>query len=136
MAAVLLVGSLGAPAGALAQSDPLSAPAITKEQAREARQASNSSGDDGFRISLELGLLISGFVVMGGAALYIVRDSRGSVGAGTRPAPGRPVGPDAVGRGAPKNMFGSDTAAGAGKHGRRKKRDRTKRQKAARRRNR
>lgn len=86
-----------------------------------------------------MALLIGGIIAIGAAGFYIVRDSGQAIGAGSRPAPGRAGGRPAsgsVGRGAPKTMFDTDAAAGAGKHGKRKKRVKTKRQKQARRHNR
>ncbi len=128
---VALVATVPAPAGA--QSGPLSVPAQTKEEAQAARAP--SSLDEGSGISLQTGLLIGAVLVLGGAAVFILRDASGSVGAGSRAAPDRPVGPDAVGRGAPKTMFGGEAAPG-GRTGKNKKREKTRRQKQARRRNR
>lgn len=122
-------GPVAAPA--MAQGS-LIAPPQTKEEAEKAREAANDAVDDGAGISVEAGLAIIGLLLLSGAVVYMVRDSRSEVIADERRAPGVSR---STARGAPKTMFEGEAKPG-GQVGKTKKRQKTKRQKQARRANR
>lgn len=111
----------------------------TKEQAEEAREAAEAARDSSSSAatgnSMEIGLVIVAVLLLAGAAWWIIRDSGDAVGDERRAAPGRPLDRDAVGRGAPKNMFAGEGEPG-GKTGKAKKRQQGKRQRQARKANR
>ncbi len=125
------------PAGAAAQQ--IVPQPQTKEQAEQAQQAAEEARDSSSSAatgnSMEVGLVILAVVLLGAAAWWIVRDSGDAVGDERRAAPGRPLNTDAVGRGAPKNMFTGEGEPG-GKTDKAKKRQQGKRQRQARKANR
>ncbi len=122
-------GPLAAPV--LAQGS-LVAPAQTKEEAKQAREAAEKAKDDGGGISVEAALALTGLLLLAGAVIYMVRDSNASVIADERRPPGVSR---STARGAPKNMFEGEAKPG-GQAGKTKKRAKGKRQKQARRANR
>jgi hypothetical protein len=125
------------PAAAVAQS--LVQTPQTKEEAEKAAEAAAaeaSSSDSGTSDSTILYALIgTGVVLIAGASWWMVRDASDTVGEERRAAPGRPLPGDAVGRGAPKNIFAGDGEPG-GKVGKQKRRVQGKRQRQARKANR
>jgi hypothetical protein len=124
------------PVPASAQSQTLIQPPQTKEEAAKAEKAADAAADDGGGVSLVVWMIIAATIVIGGAAYFIFRDAGTVANVDERRAgPKRPpVEPTKV-RGAPQTMFAGDAAPG-GKVGRNKKREKSKRQKAARRNNR
>lgn len=132
LCSLFAAGPLATPA--LAQNS-LVAPAQTKEEAEKEREAQEAAdGDEGGGISIELGLGITGLILLGGAVAYMLRDARESVGGDERRAPEQAFKPSTV-RGAPKTMFEGEARPG-GQTGKAKKREKAKRQKHARRANR
>lgn len=129
LASLLVAGPLAGPV--MAQST-LIAPAQTKEEAKQAREAADAAKDDGGGISLEAILAISGALLIAGATAYMLRDSKQAVVDEQRRA--RPITPGTT-RGAPKTMFEGEARPG-GQVGKNKKRTKSKRQKQARRANR
>lgn len=117
-------------------SQTLVAPPQTKEEAEKAREeAASASDDDGSGISVEVGLAITAIVLIGGATLFMLRDSKAAVGGDPRQAPVRqPVNPRKV-RGAPQAMFEGEAKPG-GQVGKQHKRTKGKRQRQARKANR
>lgn len=134
LALLLCTGVAGGPLAApvLAQGS-LVAPPQTKEEAKEAREAAEKANkDEGAGISVEAALALTGLLLLGGAIVYMVRDSSASVIADERLPPGVSR---STARGAPKNMFEGESKPG-GQVGKTKKRAKAKRQKQARRANR
>jgi hypothetical protein len=135
LALVLACVSLAA-APSIAGAQVLMPEPQTKQEAKQAAQAaSESSSSTGSDRSLEIGLVVLAFSMIGGAAWWIMRDAGDAVGDERRAAPGRPLGSDAVGRGAPRTMFTGDSETG-GKAGKQKKRAQGRRQRQARKANR
>ena len=133
LASMLVAGPIAAPA--LAQSS-LIAPAQTKEEAAKAREEADKAAakDSDTGISTEAWLAIGSIVLIGGATIYMLRDSRQAVGDDRRADPRRALTPSTT-RGAPKTMFEGEARPG-GQVGKTKKRTKSKRQKQARRANR
>lgn len=135
--AALLCAALLAGPVTPAFSQSLVAPAQTKEEAEKAREeAADAANEGGGGISTEVWLAITAVVLLAGATIYMVRDSRAATGAGD---PRRPVARPAANpretRGAPKNMFEGEAKPG-GQVGKQAKRTKSKRQKQARKANR
>lgn len=107
----------------------------TKEEARAARDAADEA-DGGGSVSIGVWLGIAAFIAIGGAAFFIFRDARTAAGPeDPRRAPARrPVDPAAT-RAVPKTMFEGEGSS-SNPVGKNKKRQKSKRQKAARRANR
>lgn len=125
---------LGPVAPAFSQS--LVAPAQTKEEAKEAREkAEEAANDSGGGISVEAGLAITAILLIGGATIYMVRDSKAAAGGDERRAPVRAAANPRASRGAPKNMFEGEAKPG-GQVGKQSKRTKGKRQRQARKANR
>lgn len=132
LALTVLVAPLALPGAAAAQ---FGVPVQTKEEARKAQESARSTSTGGGGISTQTALILGAVVVMAAAGGYILIDSRGAVrGEVERPGP-QPLAGGSAGRGVPKTMFGGEAAPGA-RTGKAKKREKTRRQKQARRRNR
>lgn len=126
--------TLGPVAPAFSQT--LVAPPQTKEEAEKAREdAENAANDDGGGISVEAGLAITAVLLIGGATVYMLRDSRAAAGGDERRAPVRPAANPRETRGAPKSMFEGEAKPG-GQVGKQHKRSKGKRQRQARKANR
>lgn len=134
LAALLCVFlTLGPVAPAFSQ---LVAPAQTKEEAKKAEEdAEKAANDDGGGISVEAGLAITAILLIGGATVYMLRDSKAAAGGDERRAPVRPAANPRETRGAPKNMFEGEAKPG-GQVGKQNKRSKGKRQRQARKANR
>lgn len=128
----------GLPAAATAQSI-LQEPQTKEEAKKAAEAADDAAASSDSTASSDSGILYPligvGFLLFAGATWWMLRDAGDAVGDSRRGAPGRPLRDDAVGRGAPKNMFTGEGEPG-GKVGKRKKRDQGKRQRNARKANR
>lgn len=134
LVALLLIG----PVAPSAFSQTLIAPPQTKEEAAEQREAAAEAAAEqsgGSGIGIEVWLALAGVVLIAGATVYMLRDSRAATGGDPRQAPVREAVNPRTTRGAPKNMFEGESKPG-GQVGKQAKRTKSKRQKQARKANR